>query len=85
MTSDSRGTGRFDTGLYEGARQAFLDAGAPEIVAEKAAEVVAKDDPNLENFGRTTEDQDAVQQGWFWLVFGAGTVHDIGLPQEIDQ
>lgn len=85
MQEDSRGTGRFDTGLYEGALQAFLDAGAPENVAENAARVVAKDEPGLENFGRTTEDQDAVQQGWFWLVFGTGTVHDIGSPQEIDQ
>ena len=82
--SDNRSAGRFDTGLYEATKTAIIEAGAPESVAEKAAEVVANDDPNLENLGRTPEDQDAVQQGWFWLVFGSGTVHDIGLPQETD-
>lgn len=81
---DSRSTGRFDSGIYEGALQAFLSAGAPENVAENAARVIGSDDPHLDNFGRTTEGQDAVQQGWFWLVFGTG-IHDIGLPQEIDQ
>lgn len=72
MTED-RGSGRWDAGLYEAAKQAALDAGAPESVAENAAAVIAKDDPELENFGRSTEDQDAVQQAWFYLITGGTT------------
>lgn len=71
MQEDSRGTGRFDTSLYEAAKQAALDAGAPESVASKAAEVIAKDDPELENFGRSTEDQDAVWHAWIYLIGGS--------------
>lgn len=71
MTQDNRGSGRWDAGLYEAAKQAALDAGAPEIVAEKAAEVIAKDDPELENFGRTSEDQDAVWHAWIYLIGGS--------------
>lgn len=76
MTQDNCGTGRFNNDLYEAALQAILAAGAPESVAENAARVVASDDPNLENFGRTDEDQEAVQHAWFYLVCSSGTVHD---------
>lgn len=71
--NDNRGTGRFDQGLYEGALQTFLDAGAPQEVADKAAKVVARDNPDLEDFGRTDEDQGAVHRAWCYLIFGSSS------------
>jgi hypothetical protein len=70
MPQDNRGIGRFNNGLYEAAKQAALDAGAPEAVAEKSARVVAKDDPTQDNLGRTDEDQDAVWQAWIYFITG---------------
>lgn len=65
--------------LYEGALECFLQAGAPQEVAEKAARVVAKDDPSLENFGRTCEDQEAVHRAWCYLVFGTKSKSVLGV------
>jgi hypothetical protein len=68
MTQDNRGTGRFNIGLYNTTKRAILNAGAPLEVAEKAAKVIACDDENKPNFGRTEEDQSAVWKAWTYLV-----------------
>ena len=72
MTSDSRGTGRFNTGLYEATKTAIIEAGAPVDIAEKAAAVIARDDTNQPNLGRSEEDQSFVWQAWHYLVGGKG-------------
>ncbi len=69
-TQSSRGTGRFNRGIYEATKQAILEAGAPENVAEDAARVIGRDDPSRDDLGRSPEDRDAIQRGWFYLVFG---------------
>lgn len=72
MQEDSRGTGRFDTGLYNATKQAILEAGAPVEVAENAARVIARDDTKKPNLGRSEEDQSFVWQAWHYLVGGKG-------------
>ncbi|MFB2983888.1 hypothetical protein [Microseira sp. BLCC-F43] len=71
---DERGTGRFNSEMYKATRNAILEAGAPVEVAEKAALVIAKDDPGQPNLGRTSDDQSAVTAAWHYLI--GGTTND---------
>jgi hypothetical protein len=70
MTQDNRGTGRFNIGLYNTTKRAILNAGAPMDVAERAAAVIARDDSNLPNLGRTNKDQAVIWQALTYLIAG---------------
>lgn len=50
----------FNQNLYVASREALIENGVPWEKAEAASRVVAKDDGNKPNFGRTAEDQQAV-------------------------
>ncbi|MBD2344183.1 hypothetical protein [Anabaena subtropica] len=58
--------------LYQASLKALTEAGVPQDVAAKASEVVAKDDPCKENLGRTTQDQQAVNEAMDWYRRGNG-------------
>lgn len=66
----SRGTGRkpFNSGLYQATRLAMIGEGVPIDLADRAAAVIASDDTNKPNLGRSKEDQDFVWQAWHYLV-----------------
>ncbi|MFN6565438.1 MAG: hypothetical protein RMY28_037335 [Nostoc sp. ChiSLP01] len=51
---------KFDQNLYVASREALIERGAPWEKAEAASQVVAKDDGAEPNFGRTAQDQQAV-------------------------
>jgi hypothetical protein len=42
--------------------KALSDNGVPEKLAEKASEIVAKDNPNEINLGRSQSDQETINQ-----------------------
>lgn len=50
----------FNQDLYAASREALIERGAPWEKAEAASLVVAKDDGTKPNFGRTPQDQQAV-------------------------
>lgn len=52
----------FNQDLYVASREALIESGAPWEKAEAASLVVAKDDAEKENFGRSAEDQQAVDE-----------------------
>ncbi|MBL1199888.1 MAG: hypothetical protein FWK04_12570 [Nostoc sp. GBBB01] len=51
---------KFNQNLYAASFEALIERGAPPDKAEAASLVVAKDDGTKDNFGRTAEDQQAV-------------------------
>jgi hypothetical protein len=53
--------------LYQVSVTALTANGVPHEVAEKASAVVAKDDPEQPNLGRTTQDQQAVNEAMTYL------------------
>jgi hypothetical protein len=53
--------------LYQASVAALTANGVPQQVAEKASVVVAKDDPAKPNLGRTTQDQQAVNEAMTYL------------------
>jgi len=58
MTDDTK----FNQGLYDASLGALKDNGVPEDVAQAASKVVASDDANLPNLGRSSEDQLVVNE-----------------------
>lgn len=60
-------TSGFNQELYAASREALIDNGVPWEIAEKASEVVAKDEPGQENLGRSPEDQQAVNAAVTYL------------------
>ncbi|MBD2519700.1 hypothetical protein H6G93_33025 [Nostoc sp. FACHB-973] len=50
----------FNQNLYIASREVLIERGAPWEKAEAASLVVAKDDGEKPNFGRTPQDQQAV-------------------------
>lgn len=58
--------------LYQASVAALTENGVPQDIAEKASAVVAKDDPELPNLGRTTEDQQAVNEAFAFLYLEEG-------------
>lgn len=59
-----------DQNLYQASLKALTSHGVPEDIAEKASAVVAKDEAGLPNFGRTAEDQRAVNEAMAHLDLG---------------
>jgi len=53
--------------VYEASFKALTERGVPVSTAEKASEVVAKDNPSLPDLGRSSEDQRNVQDAMTWL------------------
>jgi len=53
--------------IYEASFKALTERGVPVSAAEKASEVVAKDNPSLPDLGRSLEDQRKVQDAMTWL------------------
>lgn len=50
--------------LWKTYKQALTSTGVPEDLAEKAAKVIANDQPGIPNMGRSPEDQQAVMDAW---------------------
>lgn len=59
-----------DQQLYQASLEALISHGVPQDIAEKASAVVAQDTPGLPNFGRTPEDQQAVNEAMTFLDLG---------------
>ena len=53
--------------IYEASFKGLTEHGVPVSTAQKASEVVAKDNPSLPNLGRSVEDQRNVQDAMTWL------------------
>ncbi|MEL7065018.1 MAG: hypothetical protein AAFP00_14860, partial [Bacteroidota bacterium] len=58
----------FKENVYDASLKALTDAGVDEEVADKASRVVAQDDSNLKDLGRTEEDRNNVAEAMkqFW-------------------
>lgn len=58
----------FKESIYNASYKALTEAGVDENVADKASKVVAQDDFNYRDFGRTDEDRnyiaEAMKQYW---------------------
>lgn len=58
----------FKENVYDASVKALTEAGVDESVADKASRVIAQDDFNLRDLGRTEEDQnhiaEAMKQYW---------------------
>ncbi len=53
--------------LYEASFKALTERGVPVSAAERASRVVATDNPQLPDLGRTLEDQKDIQDAMTWL------------------
>lgn len=53
--------------LYDASMQFLTESGVPVSAAERASKVVAKDDPNKSDFGRTAQDQKDVTDAMTWM------------------
>jgi hypothetical protein len=53
--------------IYEASFKALTECGVPVSTAEKASEVVAKDNSSLPDLGRSSEDQRNIQDAMTWL------------------
>jgi hypothetical protein len=53
--------------LYEVSMQFLTESGVPVSAAERASKVVANDDPEKPNFGRTNQDQKDVADAMTWM------------------
>lgn len=53
--------------IYDVAINHFLENNVPPSTAQKAAEVVANDDPSKPNFDRTEEDTRVVKDAVIWM------------------
>lgn len=56
--------------LYQASLEALSNHGCPQDIAEKASVIVASDNPELPNWGRTTEDQEIINQAVTYLNGG---------------
>lgn len=65
---DNTMSGEFKENVYDASLKALTDAGVDEEVADKASRVVAQDDSNLKDLGRTEEDRNNVAEAMkqFW-------------------
>ncbi len=57
----------FNEQLYQASVKALKDNGVPWEIAEAASAVVARDDTDKPNLGRTPEDQEVVNQAVTYL------------------
>ena len=53
--------------LKEAAQKALSDAGVPVNLAAQCAEIIAKDDPEQPNLGRTESDQHLINSSMTWM------------------
>ncbi|PHJ60245.1 hypothetical protein VF14_11590 [Nostoc linckia z18] len=53
---------KFNERIYNASLDALLSANVPKEIAEKTSEIVASDDGDLPNFGRSAEDQEIVNE-----------------------
>lgn len=53
--------------LYNVSMEFFTQLGVPIAAAERASKVVASDDPNKPDFGRTNQDQKDVADAMTWM------------------
>lgn len=53
--------------LREAAYKSLVDRDVPPSTAERAADVIGKDNPEKPNFGRTEEDQKNVSDAVTWM------------------
>lgn len=53
--------------LYDASMQFLTESGVPVSAAERASKVVASDDPNKPNFGRTAQDQKDISDAMTWM------------------
>lgn len=62
--------GELNQDLYQASIKALTENGVPEDIAERASKVVASDDFNLPDLGRTDEDRqniaEAMKHFWKW-------------------
>jgi hypothetical protein len=56
-----------DEELYNASFEALTQRGVPVSAAERASSVVANDQPQQPNLGRTDQDQQDVQDAMTWL------------------
>jgi hypothetical protein len=56
-----------DEELYNASFKALTERGVPVSAAERASRVVANDQPQELNLGRTKQDQQDVQDAMTWL------------------
>ncbi len=56
-----------DEELYNASLKALTQRGVPVSAAERASRVVANDQPQQPNLGRTDQDQQDVQDAMTWL------------------
>ena len=58
----------FDQSLYEASYKALTENSVPVNTADRASQVIASDDPDQENFGRSALDQQNVNDAmtWYW-------------------
>jgi hypothetical protein len=56
-----------DEELYNASFKALTERGVPVSAAERASRVVANDQPQEPNLGRTKQDQQDVQDAMTWL------------------
>ncbi len=53
--------------LKEAAQKALSDVGVPVNLAAQCAEIIAKDDPEQPNLGRTESDQHLINSSMTWM------------------
>jgi hypothetical protein len=53
--------------LYDASMEFFTQSGVPISTAERASKVVANDDPNKPDFGRTEQDQKHINDAMTWM------------------
>lgn len=58
--------------LKQAAQKALSGAGVPVNLAAQCAEIVAKDDPDQPNLGRTESDQHLINSSMQWMASVAG-------------
>ncbi|WP_375471002.1 hypothetical protein [uncultured Nostoc sp.] len=53
---------KFNQNLYNASLEALLSANVPQEIAQAASKIVASDDNNKENFGRSAQDQQVINE-----------------------
>lgn len=48
--------------FHEGAWTVLLNSGCPKSLAYQAAQVIGRDNPDVDNLGRTEQDQEIINQ-----------------------
>ena len=68
ITAEFVGIKPFDKGLYEATKAILIEVQAPLDLVEQAAKIIASDNPNLENLGRTKEDQAIIWEAFPYFL-----------------